>query len=253
MSRLLAIITLLLAGCYNSSFDEATATPQTPAVNTTIADLYGLIKESPTPIRTNVVIAGRVTTSDQSGNFYRSLMIEEEGAAVELMAGIDALHNDYPIGSRLVVSLNGLTLGKRFGVLQIGREAAPGSNYPTDYLGSKAAIDKHVVRTNEPLIKPEPLLVTTEELSPQLCGRLVRIEPLHYAPEELTEATWSGYQPFADEAGNTLYTYVRNYADFAQNEPPQGKVSLVGILQYDASGEGRYLIKMRDEADCRQL
>ena len=153
----------------------------------------------------------------------------------------------------MVVSLNGLTLGKRFGILQIGRSAAPGSNYPTDYLGSKAALDKHVVRTNEPLIKPEPLLVTTEELSPQLCGRLVRIEPLHYAPKELTEATWSGYQPFADEVGTILYTYVRNYADFARSEPPQGYVSLIGILQYDASGEGRYLIKMRDEADCHPL
>ena len=49
----------------------------------------------------------------------------------------------------------------------------------------------------------------------------------------------------------SIYTYVRNYAEFAGEEVPAGKsCSLTGILQYDDAGKGRYLLKLRDENDC---
>jgi len=50
--------------------------------------------------------------------------------------------------------------------------------------------------------------------------------------------------------GNAVYTYVRRYARFADAEVPAGTVSLTGILQYDAAGDGRYILKLRDENDC---
>ena len=72
-----------------------------------------------------------VTTSDRAGNFYRTLCIEQAGAALEVMVGLDHLHNDYPPGSRLMVRLRGLTLGLQYGVLQAGTRAEPGSGYAT--------------------------------------------------------------------------------------------------------------------------
>ena len=53
-----------------------------------------------------------------------------------------------------------------------------------------------------------------------------------------------------DADGNAVYTYVRRYARFADAEVPAGTVSLTGILQYDAAGDGRYILKLRDENDC---
>ena len=54
-----------------------------------------------------------------------------------------------------------------------------------------------------------------------------------------------------DSDDNTVYTYVRTYARFADTDVPVGTVSLTGILQYDAAGDGRYILKLRDESDCR--
>lgn len=47
-----------------------------------------------------------------------------------------------------------------------------------------------------------------------------------------------------------LHLYVRSYARFADDEVPVGRCTLTGILQYDATGEGRYILKLRDENDC---
>lgn len=62
--------------------------------------------------------------------------------------------------------------------------------------------------------------------------------------------TWAGYKRFTDDTGAAVYTYVRSYARFADDEVPVGRCTLTGILQYDATGEGRYILKLRDENDC---
>ena len=76
------------------------------------------------------------------------------------------------------------------------------------------------------------------------------IDGVRYTPEDLSAATWAGYKRFTDADGNAVYTYVRRYARFADAEVPAGTVSLTGILQYDAAGDGRYILKLRDENDC---
>ena len=58
---------------------------------------------------------------------------------------------------------------------------------------------------------------------------------------------------YPDDEGAEIYTYVRTYARFADEEVPAGQVSLTGILQHDETGGGRYILKLRDETDCRTL
>ena len=197
------------------------------------------------------MVAGTVTTSDRAENFYRTLCIEADEAAVEVMAGIDHLHNDFPTGCHVTLRLKGLTVAESRGVLQIGRPPAAGSGYATDYIGSQPALAAVLARNGENLYSPTPALRRIPELTPALCGTLVRIDGLRYTPEDLSASTWSGYKRFADSDDNTVYTYVRTYARFADTDVPVGTVSLTGILQYDAAGDGRYILKLRDESDCR--
>lgn len=241
---------LLLGGCYDSSFGGKGCGDAAPPVTTTIRDVQRQLEGQGVPVTGDIVVAGRVTTSDRSENFYRTLCIEDDGAGMEIMAGLDHLHNDYPIGTRLTVRLQGLALGRHYGVLQAGRPPAPGSGYATDYIGSRPALDKAVVRGCEAPEAPEPVRCTLAELTEDRCGTLVRIDGLYYTPEDLSTGSWAGYKRFTDRQGRALYTYVRTYASFAGEEVPVGECSLVGILQYDDAGEGRYLIKLRDENDC---
>ena len=188
--------------------------------------------------------------SDRAENFYRTLCICDAEAGLEVMAGIDHLHNDFPIGSRVTLSLRGLAVAESRGVLQAGRPPAAGSGYATNYIGSRAALGAVLVRSGEALAAPSPAPLAIPALTESRCGTLVRIDGVRYTPEDLSAATWAGYKRFTDADGNAVYTYVRRYARFADAEVPAGTVSLTGILQYDAAGDGRYILKLRDENDC---
>lgn len=250
MRRMLLGAAVLLAGCYDSSFgDRPQATEPVPST-TTISELRARFEGTAITVESEATVSGRVTTCDRSGNFYRTLCIESDGAGLEIMAGLDHLHNDYPEGSLLTVRLQGWALGESRGILQAGRKPTAASGYPTDYIASRPALDRTIVRHDTPSEPLAPAVRTIGELTPPMCGTLVRIEGLRYAPDELSEGHWSGNKRFTDESGAAVYTYVRSYADFADSEVPAGPCSLTGILQRDGD---RYLLKLRDETDCTPL
>ena len=299
-----AVAALLLTGCYDSRFGEPDDDGEGKPATETIAALRDRYAGTPFTVTGDIVVTGRVASCDRAENFYRTLCICDAEAGLEVMAGIDHLHNDFPIGSRVTLSLRGLAVAESRGVLQAGRPPAAGSGYATDYIGSRAALGSVLVRSGEALAAPSPaplaipaltesrgvlqagrppaagsgyatdyigsraalgsVLVRSGEalaapspaplaipaLTESRCGTLVRIDGVRYTPEDLSAATWAGYKRFTDADGNAVYTYVRRYARFADAEVPAGTVSLTGILQYDAAGDGRYILKLRDENDC---
>ena len=237
---------MLLSGCYDSAFGERTETTAAPAT-TTLGELCATFEGEAVAVESDLAVVGRVTTSDRAGNFYRTFCIEADGAALEIMAGLDHLHNDYPEGYTVTVRLQGWTLGRSRGVLQLGRAPVTDNGYPTDYIASRPALDRTVIRHDTPPQPVVPTLRTLDELTPAMCGTLVRIEHLRYSPEPFAPSGWSGYKRFEDAAGAEIRTYVRAYADFAEHAVPAGPCALTGILQHDGS---RYLLKLRDESDC---
>ncbi len=248
----LLVIAALLTGCYDSGFSEpdfgAVPEEQQPATST-IRYLRGIYAGTTFRVESDVAVDGVVTTSDASENFYRTLCVEADGAALEVMVGIDQSHNDFPVGCSVMLRLKGLAVGESYGILQVGNLPVTGSGYATDYLRSQEEVDAALVRRDETLNPPMPAVLTLDELTPALCGTLVRIEALHYVPEDLTSSVWAGYQRFTDDAGREIYTYVRDYADFADRDVPVTRCALTGILQYTATN-GRYSLKLRDENDC---
>lgn len=252
MKRLtLLLATLLAAGCYDNADAPPPAPASFPPATATLADLRSLYAGKTFRIESDVVVTGYVTTDDRAGNFYRTLLFEQEGAAAELMAGIDGLRILYPPGCRIAVNLNGLALGESRGVLQIGRFPEAGSGYATDYIGSQPALDRHVF-VGDDTASIQPLVCDIASLRPEMAGRLIRIDGLRFAPETIETAEWAGTKRFTDADGNAVYTYTRSYADFAQHEIPLGELLLVGTLQCDAAADGscRYTLRMRDETDC---
>lgn len=247
---LLALCIILMSGCYDSGFSEGSHEATSEAVTATIGQLRQRFEGETVLVSGDIVVAGRVNSCDEAENFYRTFSLEEDGAGLEVMSGIDHLHNNFPKGSKVTIRLKGWALGESRGVLQVGRKPAVGSGFPTDYLGSDAALNSVVSRNGTDLEPIVPKLLTISELSPSLCGTLVRVAGVSYTPDDLTFSTWAGYKRFTDAAGAEIYTYVRSYARFADNEVPAGRCSLSGILQYDNVGGGRYILKLRDENDC---
>ena len=244
------ILLLCLVGVGCKHFDEpALEESLRDAPNIAIYDLHDMISGRTVIIEQDIVIGGYVTSSDEASNFHRTLTIEDSSGGAEIMVGLYDIHNIYPKDYYLTVSLKGCAVGEHFGVMQVGLPTAEYSYYPTDYFSSRVVVDKHIRRYDKRRsISPMPLSISELKLSD--CGRLVNISNL--AAEG--EGVWSGYAMFSDKSGGKVAVYTSEYADYAQNPLPTGRVSVTGVLQYGkVDGQECFIIKMRDEEDCNSI
>ncbi len=169
-------------------------------VTHTIGELAAMYKvEQPFEITDDIVIAGKVVTSDQSGNFYRSLYIQDETGGIELKLGKTGLYNEYKLGQTLYVKCKGLWLGmygynydKGYGMVQLGMDD-PTDEYETSYMEVQYLIDQHVFRgeLGDP-VEPEVLAesdlpgTTDTQNSNHNIGAYVTLQNLRYTGEIFT-------------------------------------------------------------------
>ena len=177
---------------YVPATDESLRTSQGMGDITSIADLKALYKSGPVVVSGNVWIKGQVTTSDESGNIYNELYLQDASGAIDLKLGKSSLHNEYKLGQWVYVKCDGLTLGSYNGMAQLGFAAdnTISNEYETSYIGLQALIDAHVFRgvIGE---KVKPLTVSENDVknaiskgtSDPLWGKLVTLEGLTYGNE----------------------------------------------------------------------
>jgi len=154
-----------------------------------IADLKALYQGKPTLVSGNVWIKGQVTTSDQSGNIYNEIYLQDDSGAIDLKLGRSSLYNEYKLGQWVYVKCDGLTLGSYNGMPQLGFAAdeTTTNEYDTSYIQLQALIDEHVFKGEEDTpIKPavvseaeikKALTVGTQD---PLWGQLIKVEGLTY-------------------------------------------------------------------------
>lgn len=202
---LFAASLLLLASCeewepvMTLKYDEPAPEPEAMITPThTIAELCKMYDGVPLKITQSLIIAGRVSTDDQPGNFYKTLYIQDETGGIEVKIGRNSLYNLYRPGQTLYVQCNELSLGMYGfktgnyggqGMIQIGA-ADPSGDYETSYLESPLLIDAHVFKGAQgPLVTPTvvseaqlPRKSDTQVSNPNI-GKLVTIQGLQYAGE----------------------------------------------------------------------
>lgn len=262
MGRFLILcVTVLLLGCNYDKFDRLPKRePIDVAPNMDIADMRALYRDKPLKIFDDVVIAGHVTATDKSNNFYRTFMIQDASAAIEVKAGLQDLHNIYRQGQHIVILCKDLSIGlSAQGVLQVGVGREGWDGLYVDYFGYKSLLGKHLLRNTE-FVGIEPLQLTLSQLNESMTGLLVKIdaltletdEPDTWTTEQEALYTSTHYRRFKDKGGNEIIVATSVYANFARKTIPRNELSLVGILQYgkmSSSGAQRYLLKIRDEQD----
>jgi hypothetical protein len=189
-----------------------------------------------------------VTSSDREGNFYRSIIVEDESGGAEIKLGIFNSASQYPVGLVIALRLKGCAAMFDNGVMQIGLPPQEHDALPLE-LAAQLLIDKHIVRSNT-IDEGEPTTYNIASLDGSACGRFVRVENLRHTPlaEDAECTSIVGYHRFTDNDGNAIFTSVSDYADFAASELPSSAVTLQGILYYETVGLGigkQFVIKPR--------
>ena len=83
-------------------------------VNATISQVKALYTAHGTPVDIvdDLVIKGEVTTSDESGNVYREIYIQDATGAICLKLGRSSSYDDFKLGQILYVKCKGLAVGE---------------------------------------------------------------------------------------------------------------------------------------------
>ena len=137
-------------------------------VNATIAQVKALYTThgKPVEITNDYIIKGEITTSDEDGNVYRELYIQDASGAICLKLGRSSSYDDYKVGQILYVKCKGLTIGEYgyksgtyygAGLLQLGlkgdgwkayedKETTAVPEYETAYIDLVPIINQHIFR-----------------------------------------------------------------------------------------------------------
>jgi len=236
----------LLTSCLDNDFDEALA-PDLPGVhaNTSIAELISrhTIGGDDQLIEEDIIIGGVVTANDRSGNFFKSIVIQDGSGGITVRLNSVGLYNTYPVGRQVSVRCRGLYLGDYNGLMQLNGSAGEEIE--------ELLIEEHlfVGERDQPI---DTAFVTIDALENNLVNTLVHLDNVQFSRAD-------SEQPYADAAnrqslnrtiedcnGNSVIIRSSGYADFASELTPAGSGSVTAILS--AFGDTKQLI-IRDLND----
>lgn len=187
------------------------------------------------------IIEGRVVTSDQAGNFFKQLVIDDGTSAIQVNVDAYDLYESYQYGQRVVIDVTGLYIGAYGKLMQIG--AAPSGNaYPSRI----ATADMEAHAQVDGLASPDDVKVSTitvAELTEIQSNttywldwqcRPVRIENVTFneaGRATLAEANANTSRTLSDGTGSIIL-YTSGYSDFWDYYCPEGTGTVEGILSF---------------------
>jgi len=161
----------------------------------------------------NLMIKGRVTSSDKSGNIYRILYIQDETGGIEVKIGTTSNYTEYLVGQTIYVNLYHLVLGDYRYNLSLGILSGSDGDYANTYLDSKLAIKRHIFKGEIPKEPVEPIVVTSpDQLNDDMLGMLVRFEGL--------QSKWGSVTIVDDGSGSSS---TDKYPSFLESKQELGK------------------------------
>ena len=191
-----------------------------------------------TTITTDAVIEGYVSSTDQSGNIYKTIYIQDDptNPTQGFVLSVDAVstYASYPQGAKVYVKLKGLAMGTYGGVKQLGYMdngtfgRIPEKMVPTSILKSCTA---------KVTITPKVMtLADMKTANDQYIGCLVKVQNAEFDAKVLcSNFAPDGYtvdRQINDPTTSATTRVVRNsnYASFANQKLPSGKGDFIGIL-----------------------
>ena len=268
--KLLLLSMLLMIGCVEDDFGIPDLTVVEPTINgqiVTIDAIRGVLAQAQNNgdatfsfQDTNQYISGYVISSDEAGNFFEEIVIqdalENPTIGIKLLIDLNPLFTRYEIGRRVFVKLDGLTIGIDNGVFAIGTEEGNGVGQ------IPASLEEVFIQRSAEVGELVPLPIDLDNLTDDMTNLYVTIadaqfnrfevlipNPLTFASEPLDE--FDGERTLEScNSNSTIIFSTSTFADFKSLELPSGRGAIQGILTRDFFGEVfNFVINTPEEID----
>lgn len=246
----LALAGLLFASCMGDDYAGANYA-ETPYGNNaltednvvTIAALKDMYR---TPITTSygyekvtsdVKIKGVVTSSDEQGNIYNEIAIQDKTGAILLSVGEGGLYGFLPVGTEVLIDLKDLYVGNYGMQPEIGVPTTNASGVTSIGRMSRATFGKHFkILSSGNTVEPEEFDASKWSLDKD-AGKLAVVRNVTFwrSSVDSTYANANGgagsVSWYFKELGTAVQVYNSNYADFANAVVPSYPVDVTGIMK----------------------
>lgn len=203
-------------------------TPTVPTPNKTIAEIKALVTGTDAIEITEDYVFDAIVTSNQkeSGNFYKSVYVQDETGALKISCDKGA-YESYEMGQKVIVKMKGLFLGKKNGTFMIGE--AKDAQYVVKVINN-AKVPNVIIKADGG-ISVQPTTVTIDGLNMAMVGKLVKLEEVQILSSDLKKTITSGLT-LSDKNKKKIKIYVSSSAKSALKDiaVPQKSGSIVGIL-----------------------
>ena len=251
----LTITSLIVVSC-NKKFDEPPAYvgPNiTPTL--TIADLKAMHTIGGLELVTaDKIIGGIVVADDKSGNFYKTIVIQDETGGIQVKLDGYDLYTEYPVGRQVYINVKGLYLGDYNNLYEIG--GGVDNTVSPARLGYIAStlFDQYITKGSlNNVITPK--VVKVADLNDSYQSTLIQLDNFEFAVGDTSK-------PYADStltssavnytikscAGESIVLRNSSYADFAGYNLPNDNGSILAI--YTVFGSTKQL-NIRDTSDVK--
>ncbi len=196
---------------------------------------------------TDKYISGYVISSDEGGNFFEEMIIQNSAtnpnAGVKILIDVNPLFTIYEFGRKVFVKLDGLTLGRNSGVITLGTRDGNNINKIAE-----SDLFNFVIRDVD-VATIEPLPINISDFSDDKTNLFVHLDSVQF---HRSDAFGDNRKTFAAEPGDQFdaerqlefcgtgfsATFsTSTYADYKAVLLPTGKGMMDAILTYDFYGE----------------
>ena len=184
-----------------------------------------------TLITEDAYLKAKVTASDETGNLYKYIYVEDATGGIKVNINKLNLYQDarFKIGKNVIIKLKDLYIGKYNGELQLGQPN--GSN-----IGQVAEKDvfKFFIDSKEAVTTVTATEKTIANLTTDDVGKWIKIKGVQFIDSDLGKAYVTGSsatnRTLEDCSGNTITLRTSNFASFAKTQVDAGKGDIYAIL-----------------------
>jgi hypothetical protein len=241
----LAGMIFCFSACVKETFDAPENNNSDPpglAANISISDLKALYADTilnynaAVEITENYILSGIVVVDDRSGNFYKSLILQDATAGIAIRIDRSDFYTDYPIGRRVFVRCKGLFIGQYNRLIQLGGYIDASTSPPSVATIPAPLIPNHLIKGQWGLTVT-PMKVFIPDLNDNYQNMLVRLDSVQFQPSD-TQQTYANAalqqainRTLQDCQGNSIILRTSGYASFASALTPSGNGTLIAIYQ----------------------
>jgi len=252
---LIVAASIAIVSC-NKKFDEPPVyEPPVITPDLTIADLKAMHTIGQfEQITVDKTIGGVVIADDRSGQFYKTIVIQDETGGISVSLDAYDLYTSFPVGRMVYIKVKDLYLGDYNKLIELGGGVDNSGSTPRLASIPSVLINQYLTKGSlDNVITPK--VVTVDELNDSYQNTLIQLDDYEFAVSD-TSKTFakpdlsSSAVNFTLEGCSDKAIILRNssYADFAGYSVPNGNGSIIAI--YTVFGTTKQL-NIRDTSDVK--